>query len=92
MLINDNVLRASYETGVKKVVSCLSTCIFPDDISYPISEQMASLLIFIIFISAIFQFSSARYYTRLSKSDVTYFRSMMVLPTPPTLGTAMPSE
>ncbi|ODM99069.1 GDP-L-fucose synthase [Orchesella cincta] len=41
--INDNVLRASYETGVKKVVSCLSTCIFPDKISYPISEEMVHL-------------------------------------------------
>ncbi|CAL8079790.1 unnamed protein product [Orchesella dallaii] len=38
--INDNVLRASYETGVKKVVSCLSTCIFPDVVQYPITETM----------------------------------------------------
>jgi GDP-L-fucose synthase len=39
-LINDNVLAASYETGVKKVVSCLSTCIFPDKTTYPIDESM----------------------------------------------------
>lgn len=39
-LINDNVLSASYETGVKKVVSCLSTCIFPDKTTYPIDETM----------------------------------------------------
>ncbi|KAL3271553.1 hypothetical protein HHI36_022030 [Cryptolaemus montrouzieri] len=38
--INDNVLQASYETGVEKVVSCLSTCIFPDKTSYPIDESM----------------------------------------------------
>ncbi|KAK4879260.1 hypothetical protein RN001_007406 [Aquatica leii] len=38
--INDNVLQLSYETGVKKVVSCLSTCIFPDKTSYPIDETM----------------------------------------------------
>ncbi|XP_044764070.1 GDP-L-fucose synthase [Coccinella septempunctata] len=38
--INDNVLQASYENGVKKVVSCLSTCIFPDKTSYPIDETM----------------------------------------------------
>ncbi|XP_076444462.1 GDP-L-fucose synthase-like [Babylonia areolata] len=38
--INDNVLRVSYETGVKKVVSCLSTCIFPDKTTYPIDETM----------------------------------------------------
>lgn len=38
--INDNVLQLSYETGVKKVVSCLSTCIFPDKTTYPIDETM----------------------------------------------------
>ncbi|RNA04603.1 GDP-L-fucose synthase [Brachionus plicatilis] len=38
--INDNVLVAAYETGVKKVVSCLSTCIFPDKTTYPIDETM----------------------------------------------------
>jgi len=38
--INDNVLHASYTTGVKKVVSCLSTCIFPDKTTYPIDETM----------------------------------------------------
>jgi len=40
--INDNVLHASYNTGVKKVVSCLSTCIFPDQTTYPIDETMVS--------------------------------------------------
>lgn len=39
-IINDNVLAAAYETGVKKVVSCLSTCIFPDKTTYPIDETM----------------------------------------------------
>lgn len=38
--INDNVLQISYEVGVEKVVSCLSTCIFPNDTSYPIDETM----------------------------------------------------
>ncbi|XP_066261599.1 GDP-L-fucose synthase [Euwallacea similis] len=38
--MNDNVLQISYETGVKKVVSCLSTCIFPDKTQYPIDETM----------------------------------------------------
>eukprot|EP01112_Ceratiomyxa_fruticulosa_P012454 TRINITY_DN344_c0_g1_i1.p1 TRINITY_DN344_c0_g1~~TRINITY_DN344_c0_g1_i1.p1 ORF type:complete len:326 (-),score=79.15 TRINITY_DN344_c0_g1_i1:113-1090(-) len=41
--INDNVLRCSYESGVEKVVSCLSTCIFPDKISYPINETQVHL-------------------------------------------------
>jgi len=40
MKINDNVLAISHEFGVKKVVSCLSTCIFPDKTTYPINEQM----------------------------------------------------
>lgn len=40
MQINDNVLSVAFETGVKKVVSCLSTCIFPDKTSYPIDETM----------------------------------------------------
>jgi len=38
--INDNVLHWSKEYGVKKVVSCLSTCIFPDKTTYPIDETM----------------------------------------------------
>jgi GDP-L-fucose synthase len=40
--INMNVLRACHETGVSKVVSCLSTCIFPDEKtkSGPIDETM----------------------------------------------------
>lgn len=38
--MNDNVLLLSQEFGVKKVVSCLSTCIFPDKTTYPIDETM----------------------------------------------------
>lgn len=38
--MNDNVLKLSFEFNVKKVVSCLSTCIFPDKTSYPIDEKM----------------------------------------------------
>ncbi|XP_056621147.1 GDP-L-fucose synthase-like isoform X1 [Triplophysa dalaica] len=38
--INDNVLQASHEVGVVRVVSCLSTCIFPDKTTYPIDETM----------------------------------------------------
>jgi len=40
MKINMNVLRASHLAKVKKVVSCLSTCIFPDETIYPIDESM----------------------------------------------------
>ncbi|XP_005093336.1 GDP-L-fucose synthase [Aplysia californica] len=38
--INENVLSTSYKFKVKKVVSCLSTCIFPDKTTYPIDETM----------------------------------------------------
>ncbi|CAG0915912.1 unnamed protein product [Notodromas monacha] len=40
LLINDSVLRTCFERDVKKLVSCLSTCIFPDKTSYPIDETM----------------------------------------------------
>ncbi len=41
--INTNVLKASHQVGVKKLVACLSTCIFPDNTSYPINETMLHL-------------------------------------------------
>lgn len=40
MLINFNVLKCSHICDINKVVSCLSTCIFPDKTSYPINETM----------------------------------------------------
>ena len=40
MRINMNVLKACHLAKVKKVVSCLSTCIFPDKTTYPIDERM----------------------------------------------------
>ncbi|KIJ63683.1 hypothetical protein HYDPIDRAFT_92333 [Hydnomerulius pinastri MD-312] len=44
MLINDNVLHASRLTKVQKVISCLSTCVFPDQVpSYPLTEAMVHL-------------------------------------------------
>lgn len=40
MLINDNVMECCRIYQVKKLVSCLSTCIFPDKTTYPIDETM----------------------------------------------------
>merc|ERR1711928_99586 len=40
LAINSNILEISKDFGVKKVVSCLSTCIFPDKTTYPIDETM----------------------------------------------------
>jgi GDP-L-fucose synthase len=41
--MNLNVLKICYKLGVKKVVSCLSTCIFPDQVVYPINESQLHL-------------------------------------------------
>ncbi|TFK53175.1 epimerase-domain-containing protein [Heliocybe sulcata] len=43
LLINDNVLHTSYETKVKKVISCLSTCVYPDKVEYPLDETKIHL-------------------------------------------------
>ena len=46
MSINDNVLRCCDEIGVVKCVGCLSTCIFPDKVKYPIDESMVRVYLF----------------------------------------------
>ncbi|KAL1230631.1 GDP-L-fucose synthase [Trichinella spiralis] len=43
MMINDNVLRCAHEHNIKRVISCLSTCIFPDNTTYPLDENMIHL-------------------------------------------------
>ncbi|KAH7101203.1 epimerase-domain-containing protein [Auriculariales sp. MPI-PUGE-AT-0066] len=43
ILINDNVLHASHEHGTQKVISCLSTCVFPDKVAYPLDESKIHL-------------------------------------------------
>jgi len=40
MKINENVLWAAKQHNCKKVISCLSTCVFPDKVTYPIDESM----------------------------------------------------
>ena len=37
--INTNVLHGAYESDVKKVISLLSTCVYPDKVSYPLTEE-----------------------------------------------------
>ena len=39
MAINLNVLEAARQTDVQKVVSFLSTCIYPDKVEYPLTED-----------------------------------------------------
>ena len=38
ILMNTNLLRACHECNIDNVISCLSTCIFPNEIKYPINE------------------------------------------------------
>ena len=38
--INYNVVKCSHKYNVRKLIACLSTCIFPDKITYPIDEKM----------------------------------------------------
>ena len=37
LMINTNVIEASRKAGVKNLVAFLSTCVFPDDVSYPLT-------------------------------------------------------
>lgn len=39
IMINTNVIEAARQIGVKKVVSFLSTCVFPDNSIYPLTED-----------------------------------------------------
>ena len=43
IMINTNVLEACRRVGVKKVVSFLSTCVFPDEVEYPLTEKKIHL-------------------------------------------------
>uniref|UniRef100_A0A6C0KN81 NAD-dependent epimerase/dehydratase domain-containing protein n=1 Tax=viral metagenome TaxID=1070528 RepID=A0A6C0KN81_9ZZZZ len=41
LMINYNVVKCSHDYKVEKLIACLSTCIFPDNIkNYPIDESM----------------------------------------------------
>lgn len=40
ILMNDNIMEACRIFKVEKLISCLSTCIFPDKTTYPIDETM----------------------------------------------------
>lgn len=40
VIMQDNIFTAAKDAKVAKLVSCLSTCIFPDKTSYPIDETM----------------------------------------------------
>lgn len=39
IMMNTNVLKSAREAGVERLVTTLSTCIFPDDTTYPLKEE-----------------------------------------------------
>lgn len=39
LLMNFNVLKIAHELDIENIMCCLSTCIFPDKVEYPISES-----------------------------------------------------
>jgi len=43
ILINTNVLEAARKYSVEKVVSLLSTCVYPDEVTYPLTEDKIHL-------------------------------------------------
>ena len=43
IMINTNVLESCRKVGVEKVVSFLSTCVFPDNVEYPLTEKKVHL-------------------------------------------------
>jgi len=43
IMINTNVIESARKHNVKKLVSFLSTCVFPDNIEYPITEEKIHL-------------------------------------------------
>ena len=43
LMINTNVIEASRKAGVKNLVAFLSTCVFPDDVTYPLTVDQVHL-------------------------------------------------
>ena len=43
IMMNTNVIECARKSGVKKLVSFLSTCVFPNDVEYPLSPEKIHL-------------------------------------------------
>jgi len=39
MLMNENIMHLSHTHKVEKLISCLSTCVYPDPVQYPLTEE-----------------------------------------------------
>jgi GDP-L-fucose synthase len=42
-MMNTNVIESARKSGVKKLISFLSTCVFPNDVEYPLSPEKIHL-------------------------------------------------
>jgi GDP-L-fucose synthase len=40
LIINFNVVKCAHDYKIEKLIACLSTCIFPDKVEYPINETV----------------------------------------------------
>ena len=43
VMMNMNIIQAAEEVGVKRFIGILSTCVFPDDILYPLTESQVHM-------------------------------------------------
>ena len=43
LMINTNVIESARKTGVKRLVAFLSTCVFPDNVEYPLTSNQVHL-------------------------------------------------
>jgi len=43
LMINTNVIESARKTGVKRLVAFLSTCVFPDNVKYPLTPNQVHL-------------------------------------------------
>ena len=43
IMMNTNVIESARKSGVKKLISFLSTCVFPNDVEYPLSPEKIHL-------------------------------------------------
>lgn len=43
LMINRNVIKCCQKYNVEKIISCLSTCIYPNQVTYPITEDQLHL-------------------------------------------------
>lgn len=80
--MNDNVLQTAHEHNVTKVVSCLSTCIFPDKTTYPIDETMVYILHTKTFIVGTMSTCEASYYAHFRFTMGRHILRIMATVTP----------